>query len=356
MKNLIFLIVAMMMCSSMAKAQGCIPIRNLIGFGQFAKPEYDALDQEPVKWLVNVNNRYFRAVHTYEGSTRLNMTPLQENEMRVYTLNISAMRMLDKGWSYAIDVPIISGSRTAWREHNVPDSTRYTTHSFGLGDVRLTVYKWLLDTSVPHRGNVQMGLGIKLPTGDYRYQDYFYKPEKVLAPVNPSIQLGDGGTGFTVEVNTFYNLNQTINLYGNLFYLFNPRDHNGVSSLTGSNPPPDAPIIKAGGNVTSVPDSYSVRGGANFSKRNVTFWSGIRMEGSPVHDVIGASNGQRRAGKIISVEPGINYRLSKSVIYAFTLVPFYKATRQTVPDKRLDRPSPGGFADYLIFVGATFKL
>ena len=75
-----------------------------------------------------------------------------------------------------------------------------------------------------------MGLGIKLPTGDYKVQDYFYKNDstKVLAPVNGSIQLGDGGTGIITQLNTFYFLSKNISLYANLYYLINPRDHNGV--------------------------------------------------------------------------------------------------------------------------------
>lgn len=85
---------------------------------------------------------------------------------------------------------------------------------------------------------MQFGLGIKFPTGDYRYQDYFYRKEDslVLAPVNPSIQLGDGGTGITTELNTYYIINKAMSLYGNLFYLINPREQNGVSPLLGRAP------------------------------------------------------------------------------------------------------------------------
>ena len=54
------------------------------------------------------------------------------------------------------------------------------------------------------------GWELKLPTGDYKYQDYFYKNDstKVLGPVDQSIQLGDGGTGITLELNSFYSLSQ----------------------------------------------------------------------------------------------------------------------------------------------------
>jgi hypothetical protein len=97
---------------------------------------------------------------------------------------------------------------------------RHTTRTFGIGDIRLTAFKWLIDPSIAHRGNIQLGMGIKLPTGDFRYQDYFYKKTGVVsAPVNTTIQLGDGGTGFTLELNGFYNVTRRVSLYGNLFYL-----------------------------------------------------------------------------------------------------------------------------------------
>jgi hypothetical protein len=90
---------------------------------------------------------------------------------------------------------------------------KHTTHAFGLGDIRLTVYKWLLKPSENRKGNIQAGLGIKLPTGDFKYQDYFYRKadSTVLAPVDQAIQLGDGGTGITTELSAFYSLGRKIN-------------------------------------------------------------------------------------------------------------------------------------------------
>jgi len=363
MKKLYALLV-MISFSATVFGQGCIPVRNLVGFGQFAQPEFESLDREPVKWLLNINTRYYEAWQSYNGSEKVYEDPHDRRINHMFVLNLSLARMLPRGWSYAVDVPVIAASRTTWQEHDsspTSDSVRYTNHTFGVGDIRLTLYKWLWSVSVPHRGNVQLGLGVKLPTGDYRYQDYFHRPTgKTVAPVNQTIQPGDGGTGFTLEANAFYKINRFVDVYGNLFYLFNPRDQNGVSNTFGRvlNPsnPDDAKLIASGGNVNSVPDAYAIRAGANYTRKDLVFWCGFRMEGQPVHDLIGGSNGQRRAGKIISVEPGLNYKLNKVTLYMFVPLPVYRTTYQTVPDKELDRPSPGGFANYLIFVGTVFKL
>jgi hypothetical protein len=98
---------------------------------------------------------------------------------------------------------------------------KYTTHAFGLGDIRLAVYKWFLDPSINKKWNVQGGLGIKIPTGDFRYQDYFHRKvdSTVFAPVDQAIQLGDGGTGITAELNAFYSFARSINIYFQDFIL-----------------------------------------------------------------------------------------------------------------------------------------
>jgi hypothetical protein len=338
-----------------AYTQGCIPVRNLVGFGQFIKPKYDSLNGEPTKWLLNVGSRFYQAEQLYNGSTPVSQNPEDRGVNRVFIINFSVSRMFENGWSYTVDIPISAAARTTWQEHDSTTRDRHTTRSFGIGDVRITAYKWLFDASMSHRGNLQLGVGIKLPTGDYRYEDYFYKKSgPVSVPVNSTIQLGDGGTGFSLELNGFYNVGRRASLYGNLFYLFNPRDQNGVSNTYGGGAP--TAVKNAGATVNSVPDAFTARVGGNFNSRNVSFWGGFRAEGQPVHDVFGESNGQRRAGLIVSAEPGMNYSFKKMTLYAFVPIPVYRTTYQTVPDEKIGRPSPGGFADYSVFLGALFKL
>jgi hypothetical protein len=360
-KNILTLIACALFTG--AFSQGCIPVRNLVGFGQFAKPEYDPVTGETTKWFLNVTQRYYDAHQTYSGKEAINGPAWTNKTTKLYLMNLSVARVLNNGWAVSLDLPVISGSRTSWRpEHFTSDTSMHTTHSFGIGDLRITAYKWLWDISQPRRGNIQMGLGLKLPTGDYRYSDYFYinDNEKVLAPVNSTIQLGDGGTGFTTELNGFYSLSSKFSLYGNIFYLFNPRDVNGVSTMYGQTPTENQK--KATADIYSVPDLYTARLGGNMVMNNVTLWAGVRMEGAPVQDLLGSSNGQRRAGKIVSVEPGINYKHKNITFYLFLPFPVFRETKQTVPDKRMsdytqkEVPSPGGFANYQIFIGVMSKI
>lgn len=356
MKKSIPLLFAFMAFSFTAKPQGCIAIRNLTGFGQFSLPQYN---QEPIKWLVNVNSRYSEFNKTYEGSDEVEIAPENQPYSNTFILDFAVTRLYNNGWSVTADIPIMSGMRETWQEHGgvAGDHVKHKTNSFGISDIRIAGYKWLFDVSKVHKGNIQVGLGLKLPTGDYRYADFFYETNgKVSAPVNPTIQLGDGGLGITTEVNAFYTVNKLISLYGNAFYLLSPRDINGTSSR---NPAPrqySTAEINAGANINSVPDAYTLRGGANITVKNLVFWGGLRMEGSPVHDVVGGSNGQRRAGYSVSVEPGINYKFKKSMLYLFVPVPVYRRIQQSLPDREVGNPSRGGMTDYLIFLGMVFKI
>ncbi len=372
MKKYIVLYLALVSISFGAQSQGCISVRNIVGFGQFVMPQ---TGEEPIKWVVNVNSRYFESWKTYAGTTFQPQTEAQRAYNYIFVADISFTRMLENGWSVNFDLPFTSASRRSSKEHdpNDPNHTEYTTHAFGLSDIRVAVYKWIWDVSKYHKGNIQLGLGLKLPTGAYSYQDYFHKKwddpgQTVVAPVNVSTQLGDGGTGFTLEMNSFYTINKTVSVYANGFYLISPRDQNGVSNLVCCGPPATIPLsvaIASGGTVNSVPDGYTVRMGANLNANKFVFSAGARLEGAPVHDLIGASNGLRRAGYVVSVEPGVNYSLKNSVLFAYVPVPFYRTTKQTVPDKYIESvtgihnatvQSPGGFADYLIFVGVLFKV
>ena len=376
MKKLIPLAFAFLVCSYFAQSQGCISVRSLVGFGQFVMPQSG---EEPVKWVVNLNTRYFTSWKTYYGTTFIPQEPNQRATNHIFVADIAFTRMLNNGWSVGFDLPYTSASRTSVKEHDAkdPNQTEYTTHAVGLSDIRVAVYKWMWDVTNYHKGNIQLGLGVKLPTGNYHAEDYFHKdyadPGKTkVEPVNISTQLGDGGTGFTFEMNSFYTVNNIVSLYGNFFYLISPKDQNGVSNLLGGLPGvpmhPEIPasvVIGAGGTVNSVPDGYTARAGANFTTNKFVFSAGVRMEGAPVRDLVGNSNGLRRAGYIVSLEPGINYSIKNSVIFAYVPIQFYNVSKQIVPDQEISRvtgvtdvsvQSPGGYADYLIFIGVFFKI
>ncbi len=329
-----------------AFTQGCVAIRNVAG----VSPDLLFKNIDPnERFILNVTNRYFEASSTYIADKFITDTLVTN---RIYTLNISVYRLLENGWSLAVSMPVSANSRTNSRDHGGPQTPKHTTHSFGLGDIRFTVYKWLVNTSASTKGNIQAGLGVKLPTGDFRYEDYFYRNDsiKVMAPVDQAIQLGDGGTGITAELSAFYSVTRSINVFAYGYYLLNPREQNGVSNLKGKAPTPAE--IKNNTTVMSVPDQYTVRVGGNWQYQQIILTAAMRYEKVPVNDLIGGNKGFRRAATITSLEPGLSYSMKKTLAYMYVGIPVKRNIVQNIENNL----TPAGFANVVFTLGVQFKL
>ena len=342
-------------CNS-ARSQGCVAIRSTGGI--CAMDHSEPMDTV-TKWELNVNNRYFKSFRHFVGTEEQKQRVEQGTDVinHSYTLDITPTYHLNKWWSFSLDVPILANSRSSLYEHD--GKTRHLTHSFGIGDVRLTAYRWLINPSKMPKGNIQVGLGIKFATGDYKYQDFFYKNDStsVLGPVDQSIQLGDGGTGFTAEVNAFYSFSKHFSSYANLYYLANPREQNGTSTARGGTPSASSILYQS--STMSVPDQYMIRAGFNYIAKSLIASLGVRDECLPVYDLIGGSGGFRRPGYIISLEPGLTYSFKKISVYAFVPVALVRNRTQSVPDKIKTEKTgvysqgDAAFADYAVNVGFT---
>ena len=355
MKRLYFIFFVAIMASQLkTSAQGCVAIKGTAGV--CTRPS------DVKGWELNLNNRYFRSYKHFVG-TEEQKQRIEEHSNVInhsYELDITATRTINTRWSVAMTLPIMDFSRSSLYEHD--GKTRHTTHSFGIGDARFSAYRWMFDPVKYHKGNIQLGLGIKLPTGDYNYQEYFFKKadSSVLGPVDQSIQPGDGGTGLTFELNTFYNFSHKVGVYGTFFYLVNPRETNGTSTTRGS--AASAATKKYNTEVMSVPDLFMGRAGVSYMVNKWNFSGGVRVEGLPAKDLVGGSRGFRRPGYIISAEPSITYVGKK---FSINLnVPFALERNRTQSDSDKRRTKDTGnkvqgdaaFADYLVSAGITFRL
>jgi hypothetical protein len=180
MRYLIFCLLYLSFCTK-SNAQGCVAIRSNGGTCTMM-PQHGAADHEAISnWTVSINNRYFKSYKHFVGKEEQHEREDAGTEVinHFASTEVGISRNLSNRWSLALYVPVISNARLSMYEHygNASKSTnaRRSTHSFSLGDARMAAYYWLLDPAKSSRANVQVGLGIKLPTGDYRYQDYFIK-------------------------------------------------------------------------------------------------------------------------------------------------------------------------------------
>jgi hypothetical protein len=341
-------------------AQGCVAIRSTGSSCSINKPG------DAYKWQFNANYRYFKSFRHFSGKEENKQRLVDHSDVRNYShsIDLSIVRQLNERWSLSLNMPLLANRRSSLYEHGLVNGVyvkkeRRDTHSYGLGDMRLSAYYWLLDPHKSMQGNIQLGLGVKFATGDYDYQDYWYNVgpngTKELRTVDQSIQLGDGGTGLAAELNAFRSFGRA-SLYGNVFYLFNPRDVNGVRTYRETLSP-----ALYNETIMSVADQYMVRGGVSYNVKEFGFSAGGRIDGIPVYDAIGNSNGFRRPGYAIAIEPGVNYSTSKVNYYLNVPFAVSRNRTQSVTDKERSRETgtkvqgDAAFADYVINIGASFR-
>ena len=350
-----------------SNSQGCVAIRSNGNTCSLAKPG------DIKGWQVNFNTRYFKSYKHFVGKEEQHERVEEGTEVINHSLSwdFTLTKTLNKYWSLGINIPIISNVRSSMYEHYGNNSThpnaRNNTKAFGLGDIRFTAYRWMFDPAKSHKGNLQVGLGIKFATGNYEVVDYFHKltsrgtDSTVLGPVDQSIQLGDGGTGIALELNGFRNFGARFGAYGNFYYLSNPTEQNGVSTSRGG--ATSAANIQYFSSTMSVPDQFMIRGGVSYTiSKNLTASGGVRWEGIPSSDLIGGDKGFRRPGYVLSAEPTISYMTKKANFYLSVPLALQRNRTQSYSDKLRSAATgthvqgDAAFADYLINVGFSVHL
>lgn len=334
-----------------ALPQGCVAVRGsspcLAGLPM--DPAHPSAFLSEGNWQVGLGYRWLHSDRHFVGDQEQKYRQEQNTEV------INDSHFFDASLTYAFSprfsatlvLPFVYSDRSSLYEHKGNASgERYHTQAGGLGDVRIAAYGWIWDPAKLPRGNVQLGLGLKTPTGQKDATDIFTRTNgPTLDYVDQSIQPGDGGWGFTAELYAWRELFARTAVYLQGFYLFNPENINGVPTRIANlnNPNPDTRM--------SVPDQYLARGG--FSYGLVPSWGlavslGGRIEGVPVKDFFGDSDGFRRPGFAVSIEPGISFMKNKWSASVFAPVALYRNREQSVPDMRTNRHGDAAFADFVI--------
>ncbi|MCF8237392.1 MAG: transporter [Saprospiraceae bacterium] len=358
-----FLSFLLLLLASDLAGQGCVAIRSTGSCS--AMP--GGMQSEGGSTTFLANYRYFKSFRHFRGDHEEKERIEQNTEVINWSnsLDLAVAHSWNSRWSSMLNIPLISNVRSSLYEHGGNSSGqdgRHETNSFGLGDIRLTTYYWLVAPQAEKRWTVQTGLGIKFATGDYRVDGFFYKSDGSIlqGPVDQSIQLGDGGTGLTAEVNSTYRVNSWLSVYENAYYLFNPREENGVSTRRGGSTSQEQYLD--GTATMSVPDQFLGRLGVNGLFGPLSVSVGARLEGIPVYDVFGGSSGFRRPGYVVSVEPGLSYQKGDLALFATLPWALMRNRTQSVPDKnkteRTGTFSQGdaAFADWSMNIGLAFQL
>ncbi|MCB0542306.1 MAG: transporter [Saprospiraceae bacterium] len=347
-------------------AQGCVAIRpmscggtdfsNVAGL--FGKGE----------WRVSASYRYFKSHRHFRGDSE--EEERIENGTEVINLansvELGVSHSISNRFSLAVNLPVIFYDRSSLYEHygnstnSNPDQLRFHTGAKGIGDMRISGNYWLFNP-MQGSGNISVGLGLKLPTGNSNVNDDFHKLNSegldslVNKPVDQSIQLGDGGWGITLEAQAFQSISTRSMLYFSGFYMFNPQNVN--KTLTRGTLDNVDPLIA----YHSIADQYAVRLGINYMalpQQNLSVSLGGRIEGIPAEDAFGKSEGFRRPGYVISAEPGLFYTLGSLNFNLSVPVALYRNRVKSVydlADPNGNRHGDAAFADYSINAGVLWR-
>ena len=322
------------------------------------------------QWQLSGTYQYYKSFRHFRGDVEETERLEHGTEVinRSHSLDIALSHAITDRFAVTLNIPYLHFDRSSLYEHygnsevRNPDQTRFSTSSSGLGDIRLTANYWILDPGRDSlNGNISFGLGLKFPSGNYAVTDQFHKLDSegndstFTRPVDQSIQLGDGGWGFSTEVQGFWRVFKRGWFYFNGFYLFNPQE---VNSTLRSGEFRDRPVQN---DYFSVPDQYSGRIGINYGvlpKQGISISLGGRLEGIPAHDALGGSEGYRRPGYIVSIEPGISYMHKQLNFNLLVPVAVYRNRIKSVwdlSDPTGQRHGDAAFADYLISFSAIYR-
>jgi hypothetical protein len=297
---------------------------------------------KPHPWVVSVGYRFQPSSRHFIGTVEQKQREITNNQIQntYHLFDISIERQLTKRFAATMSIPILF----AYRNQLYNPRGEYRTR--GIGDMTAGFRTWLFKPPTESGGNVAIGASLKMPTGDYSSTARALDGQgrSIIATADQSLQAGDGGTGFSLDMQAYKPMWFRTMGYLSGSYLFNPRDTNGVNSFR----------TRPGETVFSVSDQYLIRGGISRAVPKiqglvVTF--GGRMEGVPVRDLIGRSNGFRRPGYAISADPGFllarwGYVFSVNVPWAIE-----RNRRRSVSDIANGIHGDAAFADYAVTLG-----
>lgn len=264
--------------------------------------------------------------------------------INVHSVNLNATYAVSDRFSLRLTVPVSYGNQSRF----YADTARHVGRAGGIGDIGLVGNAWLLNPQTHPKGNLALGAGIKVPTGDYKFADAYFlaNGRSVPFPVDQAIELGDGGWGVILQGQAFREVARRAFAYFTGSYLVSPRDQTDVVR---------APTSPGAAVHVSVPDVYTGRLGLSYvllPEQGLSVSLGGRVDGIPYHDLIGKSDGFRRPGYIVFLDPAVAFERGPSTFTFGTPIRVFarlaSANLLTGPGGSI---GSGDLAGVLVFVG-----
>lgn len=336
--------------SPKAWAQGCIVARSTqqvinplsTTSEGVLKPENQGGYLAPHQWELTIGYRHQFSYMHFVGSTYQEYRREQQSQVmnKINLPDFNLTYQATPRWSFSGDVPILFATR-----HQQSSPIIYGAE--GIGDAVLTAQSWIWSPTKPHRGNISIGFGMLLPTGNDDVQNTVLNgTTQQTRPVDFSIQPGSGGWGIVGQFQAFHLAGKKGVVYADGSYTATPQDVNGVNSE--HNYPAGLP---AADYVNSISDEYLAEAGYAYPIeriRGLVLTFGPRDEGVPVRDIFGKSDGFRRPGYAISLEPGVIYSRGRNMYSVSVGKAVYRTRERNVPETAAGiAGGDAAFADYV---------
>ena len=392
MKKYFYSFICFMLLTSLtqlAMAQGCVAVRQMGGVNPLSSNSYTLTKGE---FQIGASYRYFHSWRHFVGTEEQHERQTTgggfdaNGKERGNAVNIYS-HSVDVNISYALtdriqlnaSIPYVHNERSQVLTTTAGDKNRYSVYAQGLGDIRFSGSYWVFDPSTAHKGNLLVGLGLKTNSGSHSIEDDAPQSDGTTKRVmmDQAIQPGDGGFGFSLELQGFKQVYRGIYGFANGYYLFNPRESNGTFKSAPT-------VVKAkdgtelgtltGYNIYASPDQYFARAGfmASVGKtKNLTLSLAGRFEGIPAYDAFGGQVAYRRPGYVVAIESGVTYRRGKHGFSLFVPYNFIKNRIQSAADiarqnlensvitdssEKVHVQGDAAFADYSISINYSLRL
>jgi len=342
----------MTLCATQLSAQGCILARSP---EQSGLPTNQGGTLEPGHLQITVGERHQFSYQHYVGDVyqeyRAQEKTQVENRINLITINLTYQ------WtpkiSFEIDAPFLFASRKG-------QSSPIEYQSSGLGDTILGVNYWIRNPLHAPRNNFSVGLGVLMPTGNDNVQNTVNTNTtgtgaavEVTAPVDYSIQPGNGGWGMVMQWMGYQRQGKSLVFYTDGDYIATQGGTNGIQR--GATLSTTTPLD----NYVAISDQYLMEAGVSFPLPRVKGLSatfGPRDEGVPAKNLFPTSNdGFRRPGFAVSAGPAAQYARGADLLTAGVYKAIHRDRTASYPDSVYGTHGDAAFAQWVWLASWTHR-
>lgn len=354
-----FSVVVCMLATPYARAQGCIVARSpqqiLPGIDQNGLPTGQGGFLQPGHFQLTIGERHQYSFQHFVGDVYQEYRAQLHNQVqnRINIVTADLMYQWTPRISFEINTPFLFASR---KTQNSP--IKY--QASGIGDTILAANTWIWNPTKTHRGNASVGIGLLMPTGNDDVQNTVNSNTtgvgpavEVTAPVDYSIQPGNGGYGMVMQWQGFRTVGDHLIFYTDGDYIASQGDTNGVAK--GAKLNPATPLT----NYVARADQYLLEAGVSVpiqQVRGLAVVFGPRWEGVPARNLFPNSNdGFRRPGFAVSAGPGVQYGRGSNILTASVFKAIHRDRTTSVPDEVYGTHGDAAFAQYVWLASYTHR-